>query len=409
MISTGHSPGAKLKRSINLPLLVFYGLGTTIGAGIYVLVGAAAGYAGMYAPLAFLAAALGVAPTAVSYAELSGRMPVSAGEAAFVKKGFRSNWLAIVTGLLVAFSGLVAAATIAIGCAGYIGTFVALPADYLVLMVLLLMGFIAIWGILESVILTSMFTLIETGGLLLLIYYGFTSGHFHWDWLHELKPISEPSTVIGIMNAGVLAVFAFLGFETMVNIAEETKNPKKVLPTAMFLTLIITTVLYTLVTIISIVTIDPAVLAQSDAPLSDVFQQLTGATPVILSAIAVFATANTILVQFIMISRVLYGISKNSKFFGQLAEIDKRTRTPLKATLLVIGVTIILSLVFPLEWLATATAQIILIVWTLINISLILIKLRTSEVPKDVFTTPIWVPIVGALFSGVFLLLSFLG
>ncbi len=126
----------KLKRSLNLPLLIFYGLGTTIGAGIYVLVGAAAGHAGLYAPLAFIVAAIGIAPTAVSYAELSGRMPVSAGEAAFVKDGFRSNKLSIITGLLVILSGMIASATIAIGCAGYLGTFIDLSLPILAVSVI---------------------------------------------------------------------------------------------------------------------------------------------------------------------------------------------------------------------------------------------------------------------------------
>ena len=117
----------KLKRSLNLPLLVLYGLGTTIGAGIYVLVGAAAGRAGIYAPVAFIVAAIGIAPTAAAYGELASRYPVSAGEAAYVKAGFGSRTMSLVAGWLVIVSGVVASAAIAIGCAGYIRTFVDVP------------------------------------------------------------------------------------------------------------------------------------------------------------------------------------------------------------------------------------------------------------------------------------------
>nr|MBX2880591.1 hypothetical protein [Granulosicoccus sp.] len=168
------APGS-LKRSLNLPLLVLYGLGTTIGAGIYVLVGAAAGEAGIHAPLAFLIAAISVAPTAACYAELCGRFPVSAGEAAFVSAGFGSRGMTLLVGWLVILSGIVASATIAIGCAGYIRTFVDLPANLTIVLVIVAMGLIATRGILESVLFASLLTLIEAGGLLALVYFGFSS------------------------------------------------------------------------------------------------------------------------------------------------------------------------------------------------------------------------------------------
>ena len=185
-----------LKRSLNLPLLVLYGLGTTIGAGIYVLVGAAAGEAGIYAPLAFLIAAIGVAPTAAGYAELSGRYPVSAGEAAYVSAGFNSSTASWIVGILVIVSGIVASATIAIGCAGYIRTFLDLPEYVTVLLVIASMGVIACWGILESVLFAALLTLIEAGGLLLLIYFGITSEHMSLENISRVVPDNMDTTVL---------------------------------------------------------------------------------------------------------------------------------------------------------------------------------------------------------------------
>src|SRR5688572_11013446 len=158
-----------LKRSLGLPLTVLYGLGVTIGAGIYVLVGATAARSGFQAPLAFVIAALVMAPSAATFAELASRLPTSAGEAAYVKEGFQSDRLALFVGLLVAAIGIVSAAAIARGSAGYIREFLDWPFDVIVLLVILLMGAVAAWGIVESVAFAGAMTLIEIGGLLVII------------------------------------------------------------------------------------------------------------------------------------------------------------------------------------------------------------------------------------------------
>ena len=128
----------KLKRTLNLPLLVFYGLGTTIGAGIYVLVGVTVAKAGFYAPVSFLLAALVVAFTGFTYSELSSRYPVSAGEVAYVRNGFRSKFLALIVGLMVVISGVVSSATISIGAAEYLGHFVRISPQLLIVSIILI-------------------------------------------------------------------------------------------------------------------------------------------------------------------------------------------------------------------------------------------------------------------------------
>lgn len=397
----------KLKRSLNLPLLVLYGLGTTIGAGIYVLVGAAAGRAGIFAPVAFLAAAIALAPTAASYAELAGRFPVSAGEAAYVNAGFKSRYISIFTGLLVIISGVVASATIAIGCAGYLRTLVDIPLPVAVTGIIFLMGLVAAWGILESVLLAALFTIIEAGGLLVLIAAGFFWGDDITLRLPDvIPPIGDGAIWLGIANAGLLAVFAFIGFEDMVNVAEETKKPRVTMPWAIFLTLSITTVLYTLVTFVAITAVAPADLAQSEAPLSMVFLQITGLSPVAISAIAVFATLNTILVQFIMASRVIYGMAGQGNMPALFARVNLRTHTPLLATAAVVAVTLMLALALPLERLAELTSIFVLFIWVLANLALIVMKLRRDQTPEGGFIVPFWVPVAGMLLSGMLIIVS---
>ena len=233
-----------LKRRLTLPLLTLYGLGVTVGAGIYVLVGITAAKAGFFAPVSFLLAAMVVAFTGFSYSELGTRYPVSAGEAAYVRNGLKSSVLALVVGLMVATSGVVSSAVISIGAAAYIGQLVPLSHTTLMVLVIVSLGLVAAWGILESVVVAAVFTVIEIAGLLFVIWYGFTIKPDLLSEIGRLVPPLEPGAWTGIASAGLLAFFAFVGFEDIANVAEEVKNPQVNLPLAVILTLLIATILY---------------------------------------------------------------------------------------------------------------------------------------------------------------------
>jgi len=396
-----------LKRSLNLPLLVLYGLGTTIGAGIYVLIGSASGEAGIYAPLAFLVAAIAIAPSAASYAELAGRFPVSAAEAVYVEEGFRSSLFSKMTGLLVVFSGVVAAAAITVGCAGYLRVFVDWPTWIVILGIVVSMGAIAILGILESVMLAALFTLIEVGGLLMIVMAGLSgSENINTGVPMIFNGLDNIDIWSGIASAGLLAVFAFIGFEDMVNVVEETKKPSITMPLAIAATLLITAILYFLVTLVSVLAVNPSDLAQSEAPLSTVYEQLTGRSPTAISAIAVFATLNTILVQFIMASRVIYGLADRSALPKVLSAVNGKTHTPILATIIVVALTAVFALAVPLAKLAQYTSMIILLIWAVSNLALILIKLRKTPLPENCFRVPFWVPVLGLFFCGTFIFIA---
>ncbi len=400
----------KLKRSLSIAHLVLYGLGVTIGAGIYVLIGATAGRAGLYAPTSFILAALVMAFTASSFAELSGRYPVSAGEAAYIREGLRSNLLALVVGLLVVSAGVVSAATISIGSTGYIRQFFDLPVSVLILIVVLLMGFVSAWGILESITVASIFTLIEVGGLLAIIFAGLGGDSSVALQLPSVFPsFTDLNIWIGIASAGLLAFFAFIGFEDLVNVAEEAKNPKKAMPWAIFLTLVISTLVYFLVVSIAVLTVPLESLTKSEAPLGLVFRETTGFSPIVITAIAIIATLNGVIVQMIMASRVLYGLANQGNLPEWLAYVNPVTRTPLLATGIVVGIILILALVFPLTGLAEMTSRITLSVFTLVNLALLRIKLRGEPAPDGVFIVPSWVPVIGILFCLVFLSFDLLG
>ena len=268
------SPG--LARSLTLIHAVLYGLGVTIGAGIYVLVGIAAGRSGMHAPLAFIGAALVMAFSAASFAELGTRMPVSASEAAYVQDAFRHKWFSLGVGLLVVATATISAATISVGSAGYVAVFLPLPAPWIISGVVLAMGIVACLATVQSVTFAGIMTLIEVGGLVLIIIAGLGHGTDVVTRLPEIWPSFSDSTGwIGLAGTALIAVFAFIGFEHLVNVAEELKEPNRTLPRALFLTLGLTALLYALVVWIAVSAVPPEELARSSAPLALVFERRT--------------------------------------------------------------------------------------------------------------------------------------
>jgi APA family basic amino acid/polyamine antiporter len=392
----GSAPGVPLKRSLSLLQATLYGLGVTIGAGIYVLIGAAAARAGMHAPIAFVLAAILMALTAASFAELAGRMPVAAGEAAYVRDAFQSDKLALLVGLLVVAVAVISAAAISVGSAGYIGIFVPWPETILIAAVVLAMGSIAGWGIKESVIFAGVMTVIEVGGLLLLIFAGMAQGPELVTRLPEaLPPLGNTAVMAGLMGTVLLAVFAFIGFESLANVAEEVREPQRTLPRAIFLTLALSTLLYVLVVWVALVAVPPDELAQSKAPLALVFERLTGASPRTMSLIAIVATLNGIIVQIIMASRVLYGLARQGELPGFFGAVNGATQTPVNATAVTTVLVLLFAVLLPLHHLADLTSRITLVVFALVNLSLIRIKSGARSAPPGTYVAPAWMPWAG--------------
>ena len=386
-----------LARSLTLWHATLYGLGVTIGAGIYVLIGAAAARAGMQAPLAFVVAAGLMALSGASFAELACRFPVAAGEAAYAREAFQSDRLATIVGLLVAAIAIVSSAAISIGSAGYLSLFVPLPDWLLVSAVVLSMGMVAVWGVKESVSFAGVMTLIEIGGLLVLVLAGILSDAPISARLPEMvAPQGGTIALSGLVSATLLAVFAFIGFEGLANVAEEVRDPTRNLPRAIFLTLGIATVLYFAVVWIALVAVGDRELAQSEAPLALVFERLTGASPHMMALIALVATLNGIIVQIIMSSRVLYGLAHQGNLPAALGRVGRRTRTPVMATAATTAVVLALALMAPLNDLAEATSRLTLLVFALVNTSLIRIKKRAGQMPPGFYQAPSWVPWAGA-------------
>ena len=364
-------PRIELRRALSLTLLTFYGLGSILGAGIYVLVGKVAATAGMYAPLAFLAAAVVAALTAFSYAELAARHPKAGGEAIYVFEGFGIRSLSVAVGLLLVLAGTISAATLAIGFAGYLRVFADLP-DWLVIAALVAaLGALAVWGIAESAAVATVATIIEIAGLLLIV--AVCAGSFATlpARLPELAPPFEAAAWAGIAAGAFLAFYAFIGFEDMVNVAEEVQDPQRALPRAILLAMAVSTALYLLVATAAVLALPLAELAAADAPLALMFERATGQPPVVIALISLFAVVNGALVQIIMGARVLYGMSE--------------------------------ARWLPLVTLAKATSFTVLLVFAMVHLALLRIKRRRAA-PHGVRTWPAWIPAAGFVLSAAMLL-----
>jgi amino acid transporter len=393
------SQPAQLRRSLGFWALVFYGVGDILGAGIYALVGKVAGVAGSASWAAFGVALVVAGLTALTYAELGGRFPRSAGESFFTEQAFGRPALSLLVGWMVLSSGILSLATVSVAFGGYMtGLVPGLPPSATVVGILLLLAAINFRGMRESSASNIIATMVELTGLLIVIVAGalFLGRSPDAGILQTI----EAGRAVGwreITSGAALGFFAFIGFEDMVNVAEEVKDPERNMPRAILIALCVTGVIYLLVVLVATSVVAPNVLGGSEAPLLSVVQRATDIVPDrLFTLIALFAVANTGLLNFIMASRLIYGMSRQGLLPAALGTVHPRRRTPHLAVLTVLAVALALALPGTLTYLAGTTSLLLLLVFFMVNISLIVIKRRKRRASRT-FCAPRWVPLVGAL------------
>ncbi len=397
----------ELLRTLSLPVLVLYGLGTTIGAGIYALIGEVAGLAGMHAPWAFMTAALLAAFTGLSFAELSSRHPRSAGEAIYVTEGFGRPALGTLVGLLVATAGIVSAATMVHAFAGYFAELVTWPREVSIAAVAMALGVVAVWGIRESAAVAVALTFVEVGGLLAVLWAARGAFTDNAAGLAAIFAVPPPAAWGGVSAGALLAFYAFLGFEDMVNVAEEVRDASRAMPVAIVWTLVLTLAVYMAVAAAAVLVLAPSDLAGSAAPLARVYEAASGRPATLVATVSVLAMINGALIQVIMAARVLYGLAVEGRLPSVLAAVGRRTHTPWIATAVAAVVVCLLAWTVALVELARITSLVTLTVFVMVDAALVRIKLRVPA-PEGVRTVPLWVPAVGAVVSAGFLGLELL-
>lgn len=387
---------SELNRVIGLRGLTLYGVGVTLGAGIYALVGEMAGLAGSWAPLSFLFAGVLAGLTGLSYAELGSRFPESAGEAAYVDHGFSRRWLTGLAGYGVALSGTISSAVVLHGFAGYLDAIVAVPAWIAILGALLILSAVVMWGVRESIWMAGIITVIEAAGLLLIIVTGAPGA--------LSAPPPELAAAPGLPWAGgfaasVMAFYAFIGFEDIANMAEEVKDPRRNLPLAILITLGVSSLIYIAVSFVAVRSLPPEVLAEEGGPLAAVFEAVTGLPGEGIAWIALLAMANGAMVQIVMVSRVLYGLARRGLGPQVLASVHPVRRTPIPATLLAALAIAVLALSGALGPLAIAASTVTLLVFAMVNAALLAVRRRGEPLPEGGFSAPLWAPVLGLVAS----------
>ena len=386
----------ELKRAIGPKLLLLFIVGDILGGGIYALVGEVGAETGGAIWIAFTLALVMAAFTAGSYAELVSKYPHSGGAGLFVHRAFKNSLISFLVAFAVAMSGITSAAALSRAFGGdYLAEFVDVKVVLAALGLLVLIALVNFRGIAESVKLNVGFTIVELGGLLLIVIISVVAiGQGDADVGRSFE-IKEDASLLGAALAGAaLAFYALLGFEDSVNIAEEVKNPTSVYPKVLFGGLAIAGVVYLLVTIGASAVVPTQDLTNSSGPLLEVVKQgPLGIDTKVFSAIGLLALSNGALINMIMASRLLYGMSREGVLPKPFSAVHSGRRTPWVAIIFTTLVAAGLIIEADLEKLAATTVALLLVVFTVVNISVL--YLRRDPVDHDHFKVPWPIPILG--------------
>lgn len=386
-----------LRRSVTTLGLFFFILGDVLGAGVYVLAGHIAGIVGgaVWAPLvvALILALL----TAGSYAELATKYPKAGGSAHYATKAF-GPFVGFLVGFCMLASGIISVGALALGFAGdYLARFVTLPSALVVIVFLGLLAALNGRGISESMSANRVATIIEVGGLVLVIILGFLVMARGGDQVDfgRLTALGtgDRGPISAVLAGSVLAFYSYVGFETSVNVAEETKNPSRSYPRALFGALMVAGVIYALIGVVASAAIPTAELAGSTAPLLQVVEKAGVVPPIVFSVIALVAVANGALLTGIMSSRLAYGMAQDGLLPKVLTRVLPGRRTPLVAILVTTALSLVLALTGTVELLASTMVLLLLVVFSAVNISVLV--LRRDKVDHDHFRVPTFLPIGG--------------
>lgn len=389
-----------LRRALGWPSITAYGLGAILGAGIYSVIGAAAGLVGDAMWLAFMASAVVALITALSYAELGTMFPRAGAEFLYVQHALpRPRLIAFGVGTMMASSAAATAATVSIAFGGYLAAIVDVPGQLVAPMLIAVLMVVALIGVKESTWMVAAFTCVEAAGLVIVIVVGATHPRFGAAFA------AVPST--NVFAGAALVFFSYLGFENIANLAEETRHPERNLPRAVLLSVLIATLLYVLVAV-SVVALLPAdELARSHAPLADAVRAWSPRLAGALGGIALFATANTAMASIVSGSRIFYAMARAGELPPALTRVSSRGHTPWAATLLITGMALLLVPLGSVAVVASLSSFASLVAFAAVNVALVRLRTRMPDLPRA-FRVPLAIgripvlPVVGAI-SAMFL------
>lgn len=371
----------ELRRSLSLTQLCFYGVGTIVGAGIYSVLGAAAGVAGTGVWLSLLLAGIAAFITALSYAELISMYPHAGAEYHFLKRAFpRVTLLSFFAGFLIALNAAATSATVALAFGGYLRVFLEIPAVLTAFVLLSACTVLNIAGIRESTWASMALICVEVAGLLLLIGAGFWTTDVMA--AVQLPDVGDGAALAGIFAGSALIFFIYIGFEDVANLAEETRAPRRDVPRALLVSVALTTVIYLLVAWVALALATPAQLAASESPLTAAATTIAPGLGWALAVSALFATASTALISLISISRLLFGMARDGALPGVLARLTPARRTPWVAALALFAAACALLPLGEVKVIASISALGVLSVFVAVQAALVMLRYTQPDVPR---------------------------
>jgi basic amino acid/polyamine antiporter, APA family len=382
-----------LKRALGLGHVSLTGIGVILGAGVYALIGPAAAHAGQALWLAFVVAGVAAVMTAYSYARLGGMRPKASPEFQYTTLAFGPR-VGFLAGWLMLAGDVAAAASVALGFGGYLGNVAGTGTIAGALGLVVVAGLIVCAGVGESVRLAIALTLVEAAGLVFVVVIGVPA----WE---RADYTTMPHGGGGVLSAAALIFFAYLGFDELGNLAEEMRRPERDLPRALFISVAATTIIYVAVALSATAIVPAAALGASPAPLALVVRTALGPTAdVVLSVMALAATANTVLLLLLAGSRSVYGMAADGVLPPRLARLS-RTQIPLAATLVVLAATAVLVTSGDLSAVARLTDAMVLMSFIAVNLSLAYLGLRGRTRARGIGrTADVAVPALGAVLCG---------
>ncbi|MZF85769.1 amino acid permease [Streptomyces sp. SID5643] len=391
----GAQEGAALKRALTTPLLYFFILGDVLGAGVYVLIGQVAADAGGAVWVPLVVALLLALLTAASYAELATKYPRAGGASHYTTRAF-GPFAGFIAGFCMLAAGVVSVAALARGFGGdYLSAFVTLPVGLVAVLFLALLALVNARGIKESTRANVVATVIEVGGLVVIVVLGawlLLRGDGDAGRLMQLGT-PEKGAAAAVLSGSVLAYYSFVGFETSVNVAEETRDPRRSYPRALFGALATAGAVYVLVGIAASAAVPTARLAGSSGPLLEVVEEAGGVPSRLFSAIALVAVANGALLTGIMSSRLAYGMAKDGLLPAALTRVLPRRRTPWVSIAVTTLLAMLLALTGSVATLASTLVLLLLLVFLMVNTAVLALRRDPGE--ADHFRTPTALPVLG--------------
>lgn len=386
-----------LKRSLGLPALTFYALGMILGAGVYSVIGAAAGEAGEGLWVSFAMGAVVALLTGLSYAELATMFPKAGAEYAYLREAVPSwRWLPVMVGVLLVLSGVATAATVSVAFDGYLREWVDVPRPIVAAVLLVAFTGLNIVGIKESAWVNIVFTIVEIAGLALVIAVAVVRG--------DVIAAAAPALTAGVLPGAALVFFAYLGFENVAALAEETKEPSRAMPRALLISVAVSAALYVAVAIAVLALVPPEQLADSESPLTSAVGAEAPTVARVLAGIALFATANTGLIALVTASRLVYGMAEEGDVPKVLGKLLPERETPWIAALGMLGLALALLPLGELGAIASLSSFGALVAFIVVNAAVVVLRVRKPDakrpfrVPGAIGRVPV-APVLGALAS----------